>query len=116
MGAAALFHPYAWPAVAAPALALLVARRLRGALAAAAAAALLGIAALALFRQVPGIHPGCHTMGQSLDLFREYSWSRRVLEYLPLAGLIGLAIRHRPAAAFFGWLLLSVVLFTSAAT
>ena len=25
---------------------------------------------------------------------------------------VGLAIRHRPAAAFFGWLLLTVILFT----
>ena len=75
-------------------------------------AALVGLGGLALFRHVPGIHPGWHTTGHSLDLFREYSWSRRVLEYLPLAGLIGLAIRHRPAAAFFGWLLLTVILFT----
>ena len=47
--------------------------------------------------------------GRNLDQFREYSWSRRVLEYLPLAGFVGLAIRHRPAAAFFGWLLLTAI-------
>ena len=81
-------------------------------LAAAVTAALLGLAALALFRHVPGIHPGWHTAGQSLDLFREYSWSRRILEYLPLAGLVGLAIRNRPAAMFFGWVLLTVIVFT----
>ena len=67
--------------------------------------------ALALFRHVPGIHPGWHTIGFNLDRFREFSWSRRVLEYLPLAGLVGLAIRHRPGFAFFGWLLLTVILF-----
>jgi hypothetical protein len=111
VGAAALLHPFAWPALAAPALALAVARRPRAALAAAFAAAVLGLAALALFRHVPGIHPGWHTIGDNLDQFREFSWSRRVLEYLPLAGLVGLAIRHRPAAAFFGWLLLAVILF-----
>jgi hypothetical protein len=72
----------------------------------------IGLGALALFRHVPGIHPGWHATGAGLDQFREYSWSRRLLEYLPLAGLVGLALRHRPAAAFFGWLLLTVVVFT----
>ena len=66
---------------------------------------MLGRGALALFRHVPGIHPGWHRIGLNLDQFREYSWSRRVLEYLPLAGFVGLGLRHRPAAAFFGWLL-----------
>jgi len=111
-GGAALFHPLLWPAVLAPALALVFARRGRAALAAGAVALLLGVAALALFRYVPGIHPGWHRMGLNLDQFREYSWSRRVLEYLPLAGFVGLALRHRPAAAFFGWLLLTTILFT----
>ena len=59
VGAAALFHPFVWPAVAAPALALAVARR-RAARSRRPAAALLGLAALALFRHVPGIHPGWH--------------------------------------------------------
>jgi hypothetical protein len=111
-GGAALFHPYAWPAIAAPALALAVARRPRAALTAAASAVLLGLVALALFRYVPGIHPGWHTIGENLDRFREFSWSRRILEYLPLAGLVGLAIRHRPAAAFFGWTGVTVIVFT----
>ena len=32
---------------------------------------------------------------------------------LPLAGFVaGLALRHGPAAAFFGWLLLTTILFT----
>jgi hypothetical protein len=111
IGAAALFHPLLWPAVLAPALALVFARRLRAALAAAAVAVLLGLAALALFRYVPGIHPGWSTIGHNIDQFREFSWSRRVLEYLPLAGFVGLALRHRPAAAFFGWLLLTAIVF-----
>jgi hypothetical protein len=111
-GAAALFHPYAWPAIAAPTLALAVARRPRAALAAAGAAVLLGLVALAVFRYVPGIHPGWHTIGVNLDRFREFSWSRRILTYLPLAGLVGLAIRRPPAAAFFGWLLVTVIVFT----
>ena len=33
---------------------------------------------------------------------REFSWSRRLLEYLPLAGVVGLARRSGAAAAFFG--------------
>ncbi len=109
-GAAALAHPRVWPALAAPVLAFAVARRPRAALAS-AATALLGLAALALFRDVPGIHPGWHSIGVGIDQFREFSWSRRFLEYLPLAGLVGLARRSVPAAAFFGWLLVTVIVF-----
>jgi hypothetical protein len=109
-GVAALVHPRVWPALAAPILGLAVARRPRACLAC-AATAILGLAALAVFRHVPGIHPGWHTTGVSLDLFREYGWSRRLAEYLPLAGLIGLAIRFPAAAAFFGWLLVALIVF-----
>jgi hypothetical protein len=109
VGAAALVHPLVWPALAAPVLALAVARRPRAAVAC-AAAALAALGALALFRHVPGIHPGYHTIGTSLDQLREFAWSRRVLEYLPLAGLIGVARRSPPAAAFLGWLFLAVII------
>ena len=109
-GGAALAQPRVWPALAAPVLAFAIARKPRTALLC-AVAALTGLGALALFRNVPGIHPGWHTMGASLDHFREFSWSRRVLEYLPLAGLIGLARRSPAAAVFFGWLLVTVILF-----
>jgi hypothetical protein len=54
---------------------------------------------------------GWHRMGLTLDSVREYSWSRRVLEYLPLAGFVGLARRSAPAAAFFGMVLLATVIF-----
>ncbi len=111
VGAAALVHPRVWPALAAPALALAVARRPRAA-AACAAVALGALGALALFRHVPGVHPGYHTMGTSLDQFREFAWSRRVLEYLPLAGLIGVARRSPPAAAFLGWLFVALIVAT----
>jgi hypothetical protein len=108
--AAAFAHPRVWPALAAPVLAPAVARRPRATLAC-AATALAGLGLLALLRDVPGIHPGWHTIGHSLDQFREYSWSRRLLEYLPLAGLIGLARRSPAACALFGWLLVTVIVF-----
>src|SRR4029079_1193553 len=66
--------------------------------------------ALALFRDLPHVAFGWHQMGQSLDSVREFSWSRRVLEYLPLAGFVGLARRPARAAGFFGILLLALVI------
>jgi len=111
VGGAALAHPRLWPALVAPVLAYAVARNPRAVLAS-AGAALVGLAALALFRHVPGIHPGWHTIGANIDQFREFSWSRRVVEYLPLAGLIGLARRSWVAATFFGWLFVATVVFT----
>jgi hypothetical protein len=76
------------------------------------AVVLAALAALALFRTVPSAHLGHHGIGKSLDLFREYSWSRRLLEYLPLAGLVGVARRSWPAFAFLGWLFVSVICVT----
>jgi hypothetical protein len=108
VAAAAVVHPRVWPALAAPALAYAAARRPRAVLAS-AAAALLGLAALALVRDVPGLNTSWHGIGVGLDQFREFSWSRRVLEYLPLAGLIGLARRSTSGAVFFGWLLATVI-------
>jgi hypothetical protein len=106
---AALVYPRAWLALAAPVAATLVARR-----ATATAAALVtvaaGLVALAVFRDVPHVAFGWHQMGQSLDSVREFSWSRRLLEYLPLAGVVGLARRSSPAAAFFAVLLVAVVI------
>jgi hypothetical protein len=107
--AAVLVYPRAWLALAAPVAATLLARR-----ATASAAALVtvaaGLVALAVFRDVPHVAFGWHQMGQSLDSVREFSWSRRVLEYLPLAGLVGLARRSAPAAGFFAVLLLALVI------
>ena len=88
-GAAALVHPRVWPALAAPVLAL------RGGASASRRARRGGRGARSRWPRsrssahVPGIHPGWHTIGASIDQFREFSWSRRVLEYLPLAGLSG---------------------------
>jgi hypothetical protein len=107
--AAVLVYPRAWPALAAPVLAELVARRAAPA-AAAAATAVAGLVLLALFRHVPHVAFGWHDMGSTLNSVREFSWSRRLLEYLPLAGLVGLARRSAPAAGFFGVLLVAVVI------
>lgn len=107
--AAVLAYPRAWPALAAPVAAALAARRLPAAGAALATAG-AGLVALALFRHVPHVAFGWHQMGQSLDSVREFSWSRRLLEYLPLAGVVGLARRSGAAAAFFGVLLVALVI------
>jgi hypothetical protein len=109
-GAAAFAHPRLWPALAAPVLAFAVARRPRAAAACGVVVA-AGLGFLALTRGLPGIHPGWHRTGVNLDQLREFSWSRRLLEYLPLAGLVGLARKSAPAAAYFGWLLLTAIIF-----
>jgi uncharacterized membrane protein len=49
-------------------------------------------------------------MGRSLDNVREFTWSRRVLEYLPLAGAVGLARKSAPAGAFFAVALVALVI------
>jgi hypothetical protein len=108
--AAALVDPRVWPALAAPILAAAVMRR-PVAVGSTVATAGLGLIALAVFRHVPHVPLGWHRMGLTLDSVREYSWSRRVLEYLPLAGFVGLARRSAPAAAFFGMVLLAAVIF-----
>jgi hypothetical protein len=72
--------------------------------------AAVGLIALAVFRDVPDVAFGWHQMGQSLDSVREFSWSRRLLEYLPLAGVVGLARRSGPAAAFFAVVLVATVI------
>jgi hypothetical protein len=107
--AAVIVYPRAWLALFAPAAAMLVARRVPG-FAATLATAAIGLIALALFRDVPHVAFGWHQMGQTLDSVREFSWSRRILEYLPLAGLVGIARRSAPAAGFFGVILVALVI------
>src|SRR5262249_34381015 len=106
VAAAVLVYPRAWLVLGAPVVATLVARRLQAA-AAALAVALVGLLALAVFRDVPHVAFGWHQMGQSLDSLREFSWSRRVLEYLPLAGVVGLARPSAPTAPVFGGVLVA---------
>jgi hypothetical protein len=108
-GGAALTFPHAWLAVCAPVVAVAASRKPLP-IAAAAATAGAGLLALALFRHVPHVPFGWHRMGLSLAGVREYSWSRRILEYLPLAGLAGLARRSPRAALFAGTLLVALVI------
>jgi hypothetical protein len=112
---AALAYPRAWIALAAPVAAALV-RRQPAASGAAAVGAGVGLVGLALFRHVPHVAFGWHSMGITLGGVREFTWSRRLLEYLPLAGLVGVALRSGPAASFFGVLLLALVILPLAQT
>jgi len=107
--AAALVFPHAWLVVAAPVAATLVRRDARG-VGATLVTAAVGLVVLAVFREIPHVAFGWHQMGQSLDSVREFSWSRRLLEYLPLAGVVGLARRSGPAAAFFAVVLVAAVI------
>jgi hypothetical protein len=101
LGTAALLEPATLVFAAAAGLALLVERRLRS-LAAAAAALLPFVAALALWQ-------GLDVADRSLDAFegtmvglREYFWSQRLLQWLPLAGAIAVGRRSLPLAILLG--------------
>lgn len=109
-GGAVLVSPRTWPALLAPVLAAAAGRKALP-LVAAAATAGAALLLLALTRHVPHVPVGWHDMGRSLGGVREYTWSRRVLEYLPIAGVIGLARRSFPAALFVGMVVLATVVF-----
>ena len=113
--AAVLVYPQAWVGLAAPVLAALLTRN-KLPIAAAVGTAAIGLIAVALFRHIPHVAFGWHRMGITLAGVREFTWSRRVLEYLPLAGLIGLARRSLQAAAFLGVLFLTLVILPLAQT
>ncbi|MGZ4353164.1 MAG: hypothetical protein ACXVZ4_06440 [Gaiellaceae bacterium] len=99
-------------ALGVPALALLAGRR-RGAAAAALAGVVPGAIALALAGDLPSF-PTSHAAWSHLDAnelgFQEYFWSMRLLQWLPLAGALGLARRSVPLALALlavvaGWLI-----------
>lgn len=69
----------------------------------AAAAPLLAVGLHSYF------HPSWSFFTQQLDSIREHFWSVRVLEWLAIAGTIGLLRRSRPAGLLFGGWFLSVV-------
>ncbi|MGH3000809.1 MAG: glycosyltransferase family 39 protein, partial [Gaiellaceae bacterium] len=54
-------------------------------------------------------HPSWTFFSQQLDSIREHFWSVRVLEWLAIAGTIGLLRRSRPAALLFGGWFFSMV-------
>jgi len=56
------------------------------------------------------IHPSWTFFSQQLDSIREHFWSVRVVEWLGLAGTIGLLRRSRPLGLLFGgWLFSTIV-------
>ena len=110
IGGAVLLSPRTWPALAAPVLAAATTRR-AAPIAAGVATAGAALVVLALARHVPHIPLGWHRMGLALGGLHEYAWSRRILEYLPLAGVVGVARRSATAGLFVGMLFLSLVVF-----
>jgi len=110
MGGAVLLSPRTWPALLAPVLAAATTRR-AAPVASAVATAGVALGVLALARHVPHIPLGWHRMGLALGGLHEYTWSRRILEYLPLAGVVGIARRSRPAGLYVGTLLVTLVIF-----
>jgi hypothetical protein len=101
-GAALVIVPPAAPFLVGPVLAYVVALRFR----------LLGILAVTLVPFVLlvllvrdagiGLDIGWHAFRATMDAFREYFWSNRLLQWMAIAGVIGLARRSIPAAALFG--------------
>jgi hypothetical protein len=56
------------------------------------------------------VHLNFDTWKQNMSNLREFSWSARVMQFLPLAGMLAVARRSVPAAALLiGWLLGYVV-------
>ncbi len=51
-----------------------------------------------------------HTLQHNLDGFREFTWSRRLVEWAVVAGLVGLFRRSVPAAVLIGGWLASYLL------
>ena len=48
------------------------------------------------------VHVDWGQIGHNLDVLREFFWSVRPLEYLPIAGAAAVALRQAPKAAFLG--------------
>jgi hypothetical protein len=46
------------------------------------------------------VHIDWHMLGQNMDTLREFFWSVRPLEYLPLAGAVAVCFRSLPKGAF----------------
>jgi hypothetical protein len=46
------------------------------------------------------VHVDWHMLGQNLDILREFFWSVRPLEYLPIAGAVAVSLRSLPKGAF----------------
>jgi hypothetical protein len=100
--AAMLVEPRAALFLAGPVLAYPLARRPK-ALGGFAAVAALGVVATLVVRDVdPGLDVSWAAFTGNMDALREHLWSNRVLQWLPIAGAIGLALRSPPVAALVG--------------
>jgi hypothetical protein len=56
------------------------------------------------------VHLSWHTLQHNLDGFREFTWSRRLVEWAVVAGLVGLFRRSVPVATLIGGWLASYML------
>jgi hypothetical protein len=101
-GVAILVEPSAALFLVGPAAAYVVARAPRGLGAFAAAAVPLALAALLLRDVDAGLEVSWDAFSANMAGLREYLWSNRVLQWLPLAGAIGLGRRSIPVAALVG--------------
>jgi hypothetical protein len=101
LGLAALLVPATLAFAVAAAVLLLVEWR-PGSTAAVGAAMLPFVAALVLWRGVAPADRSYDALVASLDGFREYFWSKRVLEWLPFAGALGLGRRSIVLALVVG--------------
>jgi hypothetical protein len=108
--AAVLVSPHTWPALLAPTLAAVTTRRPLT-IAATVGTAGAALVILAVARSIPHVPLGWHSMGVATGGLHEYTWSRRILEYLPIAGILGLFRRSLTAALFLGTLLVTLVIF-----
>jgi hypothetical protein len=101
-GAAIVVEPAACLVVVGAVLGCLVARRL-DVLAVVAAPVVVGGAIAILFRDAGvGLDVSWDAFSANMAGLREYTWSNRLLQWLPIAGTIGLARRSWPAAALVG--------------
>ena len=101
LGFAALLVPATLAFAVAATVALLVEWRPSSA-AALGAAPLPFLAALVLWRGGSPVERSYDALVASLDGFREYFWSKRVLEWLPFAGALGLGRRSIVLALVLG--------------
>ncbi len=101
-GAAVLVEPSASLFLVGPLLAYVAARSPRQLAVFAAVAAPLALATLLLRDVEPGLEVSWDGFSANMAGLREYLWSNRVLQWLPIAGAVGLARRSVPVALLVG--------------
>jgi hypothetical protein len=101
-GVAMLVEPAAALFLVGPVLAYAVARHPRGIGAFAACAVPLAVVTLLARDADLGIDVSWDAFSANMAALREHLWSNRVLQWLPIAGVVGLARRSVPLAALVG--------------